>query len=377
MSLLITSIVLSIALMIVIAIAVTAFLKQGKINKKGYLFVPLGLLGMLLLLSGSFVKINANEVGIIYDDFQGVKENTYGEGFQTKSIFEHITTISTANKTAQLSTAAQTEDSSYATFQITIIYKIESQNAGKFYKSTSSKDISEAQLSSIVKEALQSSTIQFDIYSILGEKLEEVREVFTSNLSKLMMDRYSITVVSASFDDIDAGERIEEIIKKNDELIGQRYLDESLNLIKDALKNYPNDEFLLNALTKCYWHRMLMTQDKPEYFEYRQKMKNLIIENASKTLEVARSQEIIEETTQPNNNGIIKDENNNTNNDTNNNTNNNNNENNEAPNEPMSPITGNPSMTQFHYNIQIHLPATNDISVYNAIFKSLKENLMM
>ena len=29
----------------------------------------------------------------------------------------------------------------------------------------------------------------------------------------------------------------------------------------------------------------------------------------------------------------------------------------------------------FHYNIQNHLPATSDISVYNAIFKSLKENL--
>lgn len=56
---------------------------------------------------------------------------------------------------------------------------------------------------------------------------------------------------------------------------------------------------------------------------------------------------------------------------------NSNNDNNETPVEPMSPITGNPSIAQFHYNIQIHLPATNDISVYNAIFKSLKENLMM
>lgn len=28
-----------------------------------------------------------------------------------------------------------------------------------------------------------------------------------------------------------------------------------------------------------------------------------------------------------------------------------------------------------HYNIQIHLPATKDIEVYNAIFKSLKEHL--
>ena len=32
--------------------------------------------------------------------------------------------------------------------------------------------------------------------------------------------------------------------------------------------------------------------------------------------------------------------------------------------------------TEFHYNIQIHLPATTDISVYNAIFKSIKDNLM-
>ena len=32
---------------------------------------------------------------------------------------------------------------------------------------------------------------------------------------------------------------------------------------------------------------------------------------------------------------------------------------------------------EFHYNIQIHLPATTDISVYNAIFKSLKENLLV
>ena len=31
--------------------------------------------------------------------------------------------------------------------------------------------------------------------------------------------------------------------------------------------------------------------------------------------------------------------------------------------------------TSLHYNIQIHLPATKDIEVYNAIFKSIKQNL--
>jgi peptidoglycan hydrolase-like protein with peptidoglycan-binding domain len=35
------------------------------------------------------------------------------------------------------------------------------------------------------------------------------------------------------------------------------------------------------------------------------------------------------------------------------------------------------SDTTFHYNIQIHLPATNDISVYNAIFKSLRDTLFV
>ncbi len=38
-----------------------------------------------------------------------------------------------------------------------------------------------------------------------------------------------------------------------------------------------------------------------------------------------------------------------------------------------NPNIGSP---EFHYNIQIHLPATTDISVYNAIFKSIKENLL-
>jgi len=29
-----------------------------------------------------------------------------------------------------------------------------------------------------------------------------------------------------------------------------------------------------------------------------------------------------------------------------------------------------------HYNIEIHLPATKDVEVYNAIFKSLREHII-
>jgi hypothetical protein len=34
-----------------------------------------------------------------------------------------------------------------------------------------------------------------------------------------------------------------------------------------------------------------------------------------------------------------------------------------------------PRKSEYHYNIQIHLPVTTDITVYNAIFKSLRDNL--
>ena len=42
--------------------------------------------------------------------------------------------------------------------------------------------------------------------------------------------------------------------------------------------------------------------------------------------------------------------------------------------EPTAPPAA--RSTSLHYNIQIHLPATKDLEVYNAIFRSLKEHLL-
>jgi hypothetical protein len=46
---------------------------------------------------------------------------------------------------------------------------------------------------------------------------------------------------------------------------------------------------------------------------------------------------------------------------------------------PDAPIIQPPPLAAsvgFHYNIQIHLPATKDVEVYNAIFKSLRSHLI-
>ena len=78
---------------------------------------------------------------------------------------------------------------------------------------TGDNDITQEQLNSITKEALQSATTNYDIYGILGEDLEEVRLDFTQKLSILLTTRYHISLISTSFDDIDAGAEIERIIQ--------------------------------------------------------------------------------------------------------------------------------------------------------------------
>lgn len=104
-------------------------------------FTPIGMIFMLILLFGCFTKIKANEVGIIYDDRNGVLEEVKYEGFQSKSIYEHITKISTTNRTVNLTVSGQTKDSAFADFVITIVYKIEAKDAGRFFKATSADEI--------------------------------------------------------------------------------------------------------------------------------------------------------------------------------------------------------------------------------------------
>lgn len=146
---------------------------------------------------------------------------------------------------------------------------------------------------------------------ITQEQLAEALGVTTQAVSKWETDcSYpDITLIPSIANSLDVSSdellgikleerrNIDKIIEKNNELISKRYLDDSLNLMTESLKRYSNDERLLNGLTKCYWTRMMMTYDKHELYDYRQELKKLIIENAEKTLEVAKSQEIIEEAT--------------------------------------------------------------------------------
>ena len=190
--------------------------KKLRQSKNGYKLIPLSLLSLLIIVGASFTSIPANSVGIIYDEVHGgVQEDTYNEGFHTKSIFEHITTISTANRSALVNTTGQTNDVQQATFELSIIYKIKKEDAGKFYKIANNDDIPQKALDTIIKSSLQSSTIKFNIFELLSTELETARIDFKEDLSTTLYENYFITLVDVAFDDIDGGSEVEAILQKS------------------------------------------------------------------------------------------------------------------------------------------------------------------
>ena len=227
MSVLITSIVLFVFSALVLTIIAVVLDKKGittyrggktyyEKSKKGYKFIPLSILSFVIILFASFTTIPANSVGIIYDEVRGgVQERTYNEGFHAKSVFEHITTISTANRSALVRTTGQTNDGQYATFELSIIYKIKKEDAGKFYKVANDNDIPQDALDTIIKSSLQSSTIKFNIFELLSTELENARIDFRNDLEKALYNNYYITLVDVAFDDLDGGEEVEAILQKS------------------------------------------------------------------------------------------------------------------------------------------------------------------
>ena len=216
MSLIIASVSLCIAVLL-LTLCFTMYYNKTHKSKKGYFSLLLSFCPLVILLFGCFVKVGANEVGIIYDDRKGVLEETIGEGFRTKSVFWHVTNISTANRTAIITTTGQTNDGQYATFQLSIIYKIEAKNAGLFFKQTNDIVLNNNQLENLVKQSLQSSTIKYDIFELLSEGLEVARLDFEDRLSKNLLEKYYVTLVSTSFDEVDAGDNIELILQQKAE----------------------------------------------------------------------------------------------------------------------------------------------------------------
>lgn len=188
----------------------------------------LSVFALLLIIPTSFVQVGANEAGIVYDPFKGgVQEESLSEGIHVKTPFQEVKSISTKLREDTYVVQAQTgkivkelDDGTYeetgggqwATYTVTIQYRVEVTNAHKFYVKFGGDVIPQSTVEARLREALQKNSVKFDIFSILKGSLNEVKSETELSLSESMLE-LGVTIDAFIILDVDAGDVIEAVVE--------------------------------------------------------------------------------------------------------------------------------------------------------------------
>ena len=173
----------------------------------------LAIFGLLLVLPAFITKIPVNTVGIIYDPFNGVEEETLSEGFHTKGLFDKIYKINTEVQTTIVENlTTQTKDAQYLTSVLDIKYRVSETNAHMVFKQFRTlKTVSESLIVPTTQRVLEGVTTEYNVIDILGEKRSEVYTELERRLSEEFA-KYGIEFYSISITDMDAGAALEAAI---------------------------------------------------------------------------------------------------------------------------------------------------------------------
>ncbi len=221
-------IILSIVVFIIVFVGLS--LERGanyvkwKFNKKSFL----AFFAFFLIVPALFSTVKANEVGIVYDPLNGgIQDAALNEGLHFKSPVQEVKIISTKLREEQFTVTAQTgliyrdneegepEETGggqFATYQVSIQYRVEVQNAHLFYRQFGSNEIPQATMVARVREALQENSVNSDIFSILKGDLNDIR-LETEKALEDSLAELGITVEAFIILDVDAGEQIESDVR--------------------------------------------------------------------------------------------------------------------------------------------------------------------
>ena len=185
-------------------------------------------LAFLTILPACFAQVNANEVGIVYDPLNGgIQDDALGEGLHVITPFQEVKKISTKLREETFIVYAQTgiivkelDDGTteetgggqYATYTVTIQYRIEVPNAHTFYRNFGGDSIPTGTVEARIRKALQSNSVNYDIFSILKGSLNNVR-VDTEEELVVSMLELGVTVDAFIIQDVDAGPEIEQVVE--------------------------------------------------------------------------------------------------------------------------------------------------------------------
>jgi regulator of protease activity HflC (stomatin/prohibitin superfamily) len=218
------TIILTIVLFVVLSIQRGSQTAYFKVRARSFFAV----LGLLAIIPSLFSTVNANEVGIVFDPLAGgIQDQALNEGLHVKTPFQQIKTISTKLREDSYTVTAQTgkiikDDGNggteetgggqWATYQVTIQYKVEVANAHKFYRQFGGDIIPSSTMEARLREALQSNSVNQDIFSILKGGLNIVRSETEIELQESLLE-LGITVEAFIILDVDAGDEIEQVVR--------------------------------------------------------------------------------------------------------------------------------------------------------------------
>ena len=194
-----------------------------RVRKRSYF----AFFAVLFIVPSFFSQVNANEVGIVYDPLSGgIQDIALGEGLHIVTPFQQVNTISTKLREDTFTVSAQTgkiiqvvdgitEETGggqWATYQVTLQYRVEVINAHTFYRNFGGDTVAKSTIEARIRESLQENSVEFDIFSILKGGLNDVR-LSTENALLISLDELGITVESFIILDVDAGIVIEAVVE--------------------------------------------------------------------------------------------------------------------------------------------------------------------
>ena len=218
-------IIFSVIFVVVLYVVLGLEIERGK-QTVSYRMRPrqiFAVFGFLIMIFGCFTIIEANQVGVKYDPFNGgLQTETLNEGFQFKAPWVQIYKVPTELKTISMRDVPaqtgvirvdgrETGGGQWASYEVSLQFRIESSNAITFYRTFNSADYNEAMIKTQIRMALQASSAEYDIFSILKGERTSVEKKTQDRLVAALAPM-GIQVVSFIIEDVDGGKEIEETI---------------------------------------------------------------------------------------------------------------------------------------------------------------------
>ncbi len=209
------SIIISIVLFIVLFIALGFDYQQRRwrLNAKQLLSI----FGLIPLVFASFVMVNANRVGVLFDPLSGgVQDNLLQEGLQIKAPYQTVYELNTEVYEITFDNiSVQTSESQWVKTQIQIQVSIDKNRAFDFFKKHRDKDFSQIQsiLKSTTQKELEIIATGYSVYDVLGaSRADVINQAAAALESELIKD--GIILHRLILVDTDAGEEIEAAIAR-------------------------------------------------------------------------------------------------------------------------------------------------------------------